>query len=133
MRCYSPELVSAAVEPYGPIQDFNPVEWLADHKNIALMNRDDCALFEYEAPGVYTGHYFFVSRGKEAIRVGKEFLREIFQGGHGVQVIRGLTPLTNLGARWMNKRLGFTGYGPIDTPTGVVELVILTKKEYLNG
>ena len=131
MRCYSSDALTETMAPYLPIDGFDPEEWLADHRNIALEINGDFALFEYADKGVYTGHYFFKSRGKRAVERGRDLLHEAFMGGHGIKAIRGLSPLEKLGARWLNRQLGFKSYGVIQTSVGPCELVILTKQEYL--
>ena len=118
------------MEPYLPIEGFDPEEWLNDENNIALTNGEgDFALFEYEYLGVYSGHYFYKARGKKALQASKEFLKHLFTNYY-VRAIRGLSPLEHLGARWLNKQLGFKSYGILETPVGPHELVILTKQEW---
>lgn len=132
MRAELAEVVEATKDYMDGLLGFVPEEWCANPSNIPISNGDgNVALFEYERPGVYTGHYFLKARGKEALKVCQDILAEVFSGD--VEVIRGLTPLENLGARWMNKKLGFTSYGVVKTISGPCELVILTKKEYENG
>lgn len=134
MRTTDLELVKDATDPYRDgMHGFYPEEWLSNDENVALTNsRGDISLFERELPGVVTGHYFFHSRGHHAVRAAKEMLEEIFTGDYDVKLIRGLTPLEKLGARWMNKQLGFTSYGVVQTKVGPCELVILTKQEWEN-
>jgi hypothetical protein len=121
--------VEDAISSYDDI-DVDVGAWLGDGDNVALTNDiGDIALFERNYLGIYTGHYFFRSKGKTARANAKEFLHEIFTE-YPVDVIRGMTPLENLGARWMNKQLGFTGYGVLETSEGPCELVILTKQEW---
>lgn len=126
--------VQKAVAQYADrIVGFDPVVWLSDPSNIALTNRQgDIALFEDQSkmPGAVCGHYFFFSRGRDAIKTSKEMLKEIFKHGYGVDRIIGLTPVDNLGALWMNKRLGFKEYGEIGTEAGLCKFVILTKNEW---
>lgn len=128
MRTYDIAKVTRAVSQYAEsITGFYPEYWLADEDNIALIDGEDVALFEYVRDGVYFGHYFFKSRGKDAVTTAQRFLKEAFAK---MEVIQGLTPLTHLGARWLNKRLGFKSYGVIKTPTGPCELLIMTKDEW---
>lgn len=116
-----------------PVSDFNPEHWLLDERNMAFTNQHgDFALFEADIPGVYTGHYFYNSRGKAAISFSKDVLREVFMGGHGVGVIRGMVPLYHVAARWMTRRLGFSSYGVVKTDPPC-ELFLLTKQEYLHN
>jgi hypothetical protein len=109
--------------------DFDAEEWLSEPENIALINDNgDVNLFTYDRPGVYIGHFFYASRGKEALRVAKQMLVHIFHYEE-VEVIMGLTPLDKLGARWMARKLGFKSYGEVDTPPGRCELFILNRHE----
>lgn len=128
MRTKDVDKVVLAVSQYADhIEGFYPHEWLEDDRNIALIDSsDNVALFEFVRPGVVMGHYFFWDRGKEAVSAAQSFLKEIFEY---VEVVQGLTPLTNRPARWMNKRLGFKGYGPVKTHEHC-ELVMMTKTEW---
>jgi hypothetical protein len=57
-------------------------------------------------------------------------LKEIFTGPYDVEVIEGLSPLGKLGARWLNRKLGFKSHGVVDTVSGPCEIVIMTKNEW---
>jgi hypothetical protein len=111
MRVYDTKLVAEAVAFFlkGEPRDFDAIDWVANHHNIILQEGKDLALFECQKPGIVAGHYYFQSRGRQAINVGRKFLNEVFD--EGVQLIQGMTPLTNLGARWMSRQLGFTSHG----------------------
>lgn len=104
-------------------------KWISLQDNIALTNGIDYAMFEKGSDGIYNGHYFFEVRGKEAVRVAKEMLEFAFTKV-GIKAIRGLTPLSNLKARWMSRRLGFKGNGVVNTDAGPCELFILTQFEW---
>jgi len=127
--------LESATDPYkAGLMHFSLDDWINTDFNIALANEDgDVALFEYYLPGVVTGHYFFKARARQAVKVAKEMLEELFTGDYDVKVIRGLTPLEKLGARWMNKQLKFNSYGVVQTEAGPCELVILTKEEWSNN
>jgi hypothetical protein len=118
------------------IRDDIPVdagEWLANPTNIALVNdRGDVALFEIGLKNIYSGHYAFKSRGKQAIEAAREFLDEIFNTCYNIDVIMGLTPITNLPARWLTRRVGFKSYGVVEGPKRHYEMFIMTKREF-NG
>ena len=130
-RTFDHDAVEHAMKSYvDKIVGFHPHVWLTDESNVALTDGRNYSLFERELPHVVTGHYFFLDRGKEAISIAKEMLREAFNGDYNIDIIRGLTPLENLGARWMSKHIGFTSYGVVQTMLGPCELVILTKKEW---
>ena len=136
MRTYSLNKVLAATSQYegGEFEGFNPEEWLQHPKNIALTNgNDDIALFEHQAEmaeGTVCGHYFFHSRGKQAVEAAKTFLEEIFSEEYDVENIMGLTPIEHKGALWMNKRLGFKEHGTVDTVEGPCMFVLLTKQQW---
>lgn len=136
MRTYSLEKVLAATSQYydGNLKGFNPEKWLQHSKNVALINEnDDIALFEHQADmseGTVCGHYFFHSRGKQAIKTARSFLEEIFSEEYDVESIIGLTPVEHKGALWMNKRLGFKEHGTIDTVEGPHMFVLLTKQQW---
>lgn len=123
------EEVANATEPYrDKMYGFEPDEWLANGFNLALTDGGgNIALFELSADGIYTGHYFFVVRGKAAKKLAIEMLTYFFDTTDA-KVLRGLTPLTNLGARWMSRQIGFKGLGIIQTDNGPCELFILMKE-----
>lgn len=130
MRTDNLDLILRATNQYADhITGFYPKEWIDNPLNIALINdNQDISLFEFEAPGVVSGHYFFWSRGKIAVKAAKEFLNEIFT--YDIKVVRGITPITNLGARWVNRQLGLKSYGIVQTTVGPCEIIILTKQEW---
>lgn len=133
-RSYDVSALTETMQPYLPILGFEPEDWLGNPLNVALTDgQGNYSLFERESRGLVSGHYFMVARGKDALKLSKEMLHEIFTGPYDVEAIKGLTPLDHRGALWMNKQLGFKSYGVFETPPGLCELVILTKKEFLNG
>lgn len=135
MRSYDVSIVTEASETFlkENASTVNPQEWLDNKDNVLLVNDNgDAALFERGIAGVYSGHYLFKSRGKEAIKAGKAFLDEIFNSGYNIQVITGFTPITKQGARWMSRRLGFKSYGVQYVNDKPYEMFILTKKEFNN-
>lgn len=133
-RTADPGLVATAIAEY-PVQGLNIPEWVANPANVALTNNEgDVSLFErqWRKPNTVCGHYFFKSRGKEALEVAQAMLKQIFTGSYDIDVIIGLTPVEHKGALGMNKRLGFTSHGQIDTASGPCEFVLLTKTEWEN-
>ena len=131
MRSYDALLAYEAVKALTedePTVDM--IEWVADQKNILLINEyGDLSLFESDPTGRnVTGHYYFKSRGRRAVQSAKEFLVEVFD--LGVQTIKGITPLNNLGARWMSRHLGFKSYGVVQTFKEPCELFIMHHTEF---
>lgn len=105
--------------------DFEPGEWMADQSNIALVAGNDLALFARVAPGVFDAHWFFASRGRQALAVGRAALCAMFDM-HGAEVIRGLTPASCPKAVWFNRKLGCRSLGAINHAHGEVELFAIT-------
>lgn len=135
MRTTDPALVAPAIEFYnqnGKIK-VDPVEWIANPTNIVLTNdAGDLAIFEIGVKNIYTGHYFFKSRGREALNAGRDFLDELFNTCYNIPILMGLVPLHNRAARWLSRQLGFTSYGAMQFQDNDYEMFILTKKEF-NG
>jgi hypothetical protein len=133
MRTYSADVLFEATKNY-ETHGFYPEEWIKNEDNVALINNlGDLALFERQSAGVVYGHYFFNSRGKDALKAAKEFLYEIFTNDYDVKVIIGLTPEEHLGARWLNRKLGLKSQGILETFAGPHELVILTKQDWVHN
>lgn len=113
--------------------DIGAEEWLSLPTNIALTNdKGDIALFEIGFKDIYTGHYYFQSRGRQAITAARDFLDELFNTCYNIDIILGLTPITNLAARWLTRQVGFKSYGIVHGPTSHYEMFIITKREF-NG
>jgi|SRR6185312_627505 len=113
------------------LTEFDPKWWLEQPGNIALINDvNDVSLFQRILPEVVIGHYFYHSRGRNAIDTATDMLHEIFTGDYNVEVIEGLTLLEKLGARWLSKKLGFKSYGIVQTTAGPCEMVMMTKEEW---
>lgn len=134
MRTYDVALVQNAIEMlHEDGKNISAAEWLETPTNIALTNdQGDVALFEIGLRNIYSGHYAFKSRGKQAIEAAREFLDEIFNTCYNIDVIMGLTPITNLPARWLTRRVGFKSYGVVEGPKRHYEMFIMTKREF-NG
>lgn len=110
---------------------YDPDAWISNPDNVVLTDGEgNFSLFERTGlPHVVIGHYLLKDRGKKAITVCKEMLDAIFDG-YGVEIIQGFTPLTNLGARWMTKHLGFTSHGVVYEDGKPFEYVMLTKQDW---
>ena len=111
--------------------DIDAKSWIEDKRNILLIDdRGNMTAFEYSKAGVYRGHYFFKDRGKEALKAASSFLEEFFQQPEEPSVLIGVTPLTYLGARWLNRKIGLESNGVIETPTGPSEMFMMTRKQW---
>ena len=132
-RSYDPVILDEAIKPYkDTVGEFDPVEWVHNLKNHMYEKEGSVALFTYEYPGVYSGHWFFKHRGKNALKLAKEILTEFFSCSDA-QAIRGLTRVDIKPARWAARQIGMTSYGIITINEKDYELFCMTKKEFLNG
>lgn len=130
MRTYNTSYIRDILE-FLPITGFEPLSFILDRDNIVLTNGKDYAVFQYTSFGTYTGHYFFKSRGREAIEVGKQFINELFNEHKAVMII-GFTPVEYKAAKWMNRQLGFKPGPTVETPEGDCQLYTLIKEQH-NG
>lgn len=134
-RTSDEDVIRQAVGRYETL-DLDLREWAANPANVALVNEEgDVSLFErqWRQPNLVFGHYFFVSRGKEAFEVAQEMLKTVFTGPYDITIVAGLTPVEHKGALRMNKLLGFQEHGQVETPAGVCEFVMLTKEQWENS
>jgi hypothetical protein len=129
MRTYSAELIAPAVDSFlGVGHNVDVQDWLDNKETIALVNENgDLALFEKH--GTWQGHYFFKSRGKKAVTAAKKFLDEVFNPCYNISVLTGLTPIHNLGARWLSRKIGFTSQGVMTIDNQPFEFFILINKD----
>ena len=120
------------VEKYATyFKDADVQEWLDDPKNIAIVDEDNVALFEYKSPGAYWGHYFYNSaRGREAIKLSERILKHAFHK-YPIKTLLGLTPEDNKPARWLSRQIGMHSLGLVETLNGQCELFFLDKDTYL--
>lgn len=134
MRTWDAVKISSAIETLLKPEDrVDPIDWLSDPANIVLENDlGDMALFEKGIKHIYSGHYYFQSRGRGAITAGLNFLDELLNSCYNINVLTGLVPLDHLGARWLSRKLGFTSHGVVQIRKKHYELFILTKREF-NG
>ncbi len=109
MRTFDVETVVKAVNLYAEeIVGFEPELWLQNPLNIALTNANgDVALFENQADLKNTAcaHMFFFSRGKQALEVGNEFVKEVFNDTY-VETLIGLPPSEHKASAWVARKLG---------------------------
>lgn len=136
MRTYDLDLIKPAYMFL--CQDVkNPVlfeDWMSNQQNIVLTNiHGDIALFEIGFKNIYTGHYYFKSRGKQAIQAARDFLDELFNTCYNISVLLGLTPIDKKHASWLSRQVGFKSYGFEELNGKQYEIFIITKKEFNNG
>lgn len=134
-RSYDADIFREAVAPYPEIfrnEDFPFEEWLAS-RNKMFVEDGSVGLFSYEWPGVYTGHWFFKVRGKDANDLANRILDKMFHE-YDMKVCRGFTPIELPHVIKAAKRLGFKSYGIVKGGIGFedkdYELLIMTKEEF---
>jgi hypothetical protein len=111
------------------------IEWLSNPANLVFENEHgDLAIFESTLFGskIYSGHYYFKSRGKQAIASAKQFLDELFNSCYNIHIVMGLVPIEHLAAKWISRRIGLKSYGLQEIHGITYEHFILTKKEFNN-
>jgi len=102
--------------------------WLSDIRNVAMLEGDDLALFDYVAPGIYSIHLFFRSRGKEAVEAGKAITRRMFD--HGAKMIVGHVPAINRKAGVIARMAGYHFAGTRETPYGKVLVYLIAPETH---
>ena|SRR6185369_13154121 len=130
IRTYDPDVFRHAFDDHPEyMEGIEPEDWVGDHKNLMFEKDGSVGLFTYNYPGVYTGHWFFKVRGRKALDLAREMLREAFSGD--VKVVRGMTSVNLPAARWAARQIGMTSHGMMTSPKwGECELFTLTKKEF---
>ncbi len=130
MRSFDYELLRPHLDKYPEMfSKMDMKAWLENKNNIMLECDGSIGLGTMEYPGVYTGHYLFAHKGKDAVRVAKKMLAWMFD--NGTKVMRGETPVDNRPALMMNRLLGFKSYGVNESPKwGLHEHFMLTAEEF---
>lgn len=133
VRSFDVSLLQEAAKraPGSMNEDFDFQGWLDNDKNYMLVCGNDVGLATFEYPGLYNVHWFFTSRGRDAIRMARSMLSEMFTK-YGAEAVRGLTPANLKAARWASRQVGLKSYGVVHYPDGDYELFIMTKEEF-NG
>ena len=131
-RSYDSETLIKAIEPYPEFKltAEDLIGWLEDKKNIMIVDGDNVGLIKYEYPGVYTGHWFFKTHGEDTQKSVRKMLDHVFTE-YGVELIRGLTPVSKPWAIKAAKKIGFKSHGIMTFPdTGDHEVTTLTKEDF---
>lgn len=98
----------------------DPTRWLADPRNIILIEDDNAALFLWRWIGIYEAHVLFAKRGKLALDLGALWLDLMFKSG--AVMILAVAPKERPQAAWFARRLGFQCRGEIETIEGLSEM-----------
>jgi hypothetical protein len=131
-RSFDPALMQSAMamcsDTYN--EDFNYEGWVANKNHIMLVEDNNVGLLTHEYPGLYTAHWFFHVRGRDAIKLAQRMLYEGFKT-YGVKAIRGLTRADLKAARWAVRQVGCKSYGMLTMENGEdYELFCTTAEEF---
>lgn len=108
-------------------------QWWANPRNLMFVEGENVGLATYEYPGVYTVHWYFKARGREAINLAKEMVANLFEN-YGAESIRGVVRTNLKASRWAARQVGMKSYGIVTYADGEEnELFCATKKEFLEG
>lgn len=135
MRTWDAVKIADAIKCFLKNDELDVIDWLSNQENIVLENDlGDLAIFEYGFPTkkIYAAHYYFKSRGRQAITAGISFLDELFNSCYNVDILMGMVPVERKDVAWMTRRLGLTSYGIEEIHGQEYELFIMTKKEFNN-
>jgi hypothetical protein len=116
------------------VRDFVSVEalkhWIEMPRNRMFVEGDSVGLATYEYPGLYSVHWYFKVRGKDAINLGKRMIAHLFNHSDA-KAIRGLIKTRLKAARWAARQVHFTSVGVVTYPDGDEnELFCMTKDEF---
>lgn len=104
-------------------ETFDYSHWLSH--SVMYVEGDSAGLCTKEKEGIYSVHWFFKHRGRQALDLAKEMLNDLFDN-EGAEIVRGITPVDNKAARWAARQIGLKSYGV----EGDKEILIMTKKEF---
>lgn len=103
-------------------------EQMIENGAFLLVNGEDVSLFEEKSKGIYFGHYFFRSQGRDALVSAKEILNFAFNDV--VKTVIGMTPTENKKALWFTRQLGFTMMDVVSSELGDLQISMLTKENF---
>lgn len=128
-RSYDPDILTVACSPYD--YHFGPdnATWLANHDNLMYVEGENVGLATFDYPGMYTLHWFYKSRGKEALKVCKRMIEKLI-AEQDVKVLRGVIHMDNKPSRFLAKRMGFQRVSIEEFLDGPNELIYMTKEVF---
>ncbi len=110
---------------------FDAEDLVNNMDNVLVTDEDhNYALFEYDEPGVYYGHYMFTGRGpSNTYKIAQNLLGFFFRE-FPAKTVMGLTPTEHKGALRLNKALGFKIDELVDTEAGPHFRVSINKEDF---
>jgi len=104
-------------------------EWFDKPKNLMFADGDNVGLATYEYPGVYSVHWFYQVRGREALDLGRAMCQNLFDN-YGAETLRAIIEKRLKASRWATRQIGFKSHGFVTTAEGEEELFFATKAEF---
>jgi len=124
--------VYSVTQHYQEYFTFEEESWLSNPNNAAIVEGENVGFAELKDCGVYWVHFcFHTARGRQAVDLTKRMLSFLFDEVRYNSLV-GLIAEDNRKARWLIRQVGFKSVGMTDTPNGVCEMFIFTRKD-LNG
>ena len=108
-----------------PPQHLDFSAWVDDPRNHALTCDGFAAIFVFRGPGIYECHIMArqSSRGKEAIRIGRDMLA--YMKEQGAEMVWGQPSIYNKAAIWYIRAMGLVAKGAgTDTVAGEVQYFV---------
>lgn len=123
----NPATIISAIDASPLNRGLRGVDWVADQRNVSVVDGADVTLFDYEAPGVYQVHVLFDNaRGRAAIEKVRAAFRHIFDTG--AELVFGLVPIFRRDVKWLARQAGMKFVGTRMTDCGRVEVYVLPRE-----
>jgi hypothetical protein len=103
--------------------------WIADPRNVIIIEDDNAALFLWRWEGIYEAHVLFAKRGKMAIGLGALFLDLMFKAG--AHLVLAVIHKSLPQASWFVRQLGFQYRGDTETIEGPSEMYQLEASQWV--
>lgn len=108
-------------------QNFDDDEWLSNPLNVMFVEGESVGQAEFNAPGVYTMHYYFNNlHGKKARDLARKMIREMFNN-YEAKILRGITPIENRPALLMARMVGCQSLGFVSRGDEKFEVFYITE------
>lgn len=95
----------------------DPTRWLADPRNILLLDGANCLMFLWRWVGIYELHIQFTATGREAERICRSMLAAV-----PAAMLLAVIPKEKRNVRLFARRMGFEARGEIETIEGLCEM-----------
>lgn len=114
-----------------PIKDLEV--WFEIPECKMVISGDNVGLATYDYPGVYTVHWYYEVRGRQAIELAKEMCSVMFTD-YGAETLRGIIKKRLKASRWATRQVGFKSIGfTTDAHGEECEVLCATKDNFLKG